>query len=150
MSSSSPPVRAEIRRQAITEICTRFGIELLYVFGSRAHQVQGWLEGEVDSLVGGTSDVDIGAKAPWHSPLNVREKVLLAIALEDRLDVGRVDLVCFEDADPFVAAEIIRGECLYAADPHHAAEYELYILRRAGDLVPLERERQALILGRKP
>jgi hypothetical protein len=27
-------------------------------------------------------------------------------------------------------------------------EYDLYILRRAGDLAPLERERKALILGK--
>ena len=46
-----------------------------------------------------------------------------------------------------MAVEVIRGERLYAADEHEADEYELYILRRAGDLLPLERERQALVLG---
>jgi hypothetical protein len=49
-------------------------------------------------------------------------------------------------ADPFLAVEIIRGERLYAEDHLQADEYDLYVLRRAGDLVPLERERQALIL----
>ena len=67
--------------------------------------------------------------------------------LEELLAVSRVDLVCLNEADPFVAAEIIRGERLFAADTHEADEYELYVLRRAGDLAPLERERMALVLG---
>jgi hypothetical protein len=49
--------------------------------------------------------------------------------------------------DPFLAAEIIRGERLFTKDEHEADEYELYVLRRAGDLAPLERERMALVLG---
>ena len=42
----------------------------------------------------------------------------------------------------------MRGERLYARDAYWADEYELYVLRRAGDLAPLERERMAMILGR--
>jgi hypothetical protein len=57
-----------------------------------------------------------------------------------------VDLVILSEADPFVAAEVIRGERLFADDTRLADEYELYILRRAGDLVSLERERMALVL----
>jgi hypothetical protein len=49
-------------------------------------------------------------------------------------------------ADPFLAAEIVRGERLYARDACEADEYDLYVLRRAGDLAPFERERMALIL----
>ena len=46
-----------------------------------------------------------------------------------------------------MAANIVRGERLYARDEHETDEYDLYVLRRAGDLIPLERERLALILG---
>jgi len=77
----------------------------------------------------------------------VQQKVRLAIALEDLFDVGRVDLVCLPEADPFLAANVVRGERLYARDEYEADEYDLYVLRRAGDLAPLERERMALILG---
>jgi hypothetical protein len=63
------------------------------------------------------------------------------------MDCRRVDLVVLQEADPFLAVEIIRGERLYVRDEYEADEYDLYILRRAGDLAPLERERQALILG---
>ena len=61
--------------------------------------------------------------------------------------ITRVDLTSLADTDPFLAANIVRGERLYAREAYEADEYELYILRRAGDLAPLERERMALILG---
>lgn len=61
--------------------------------------------------------------------------------------MGRVDLVCLPEADPFLAANVIRGERLYARDEYEADEYDLYVLRRAGDLIPLGRERMALVLG---
>jgi hypothetical protein len=35
---------------------------------------------------------------------------------------------------------------LFAHDPYQADEYDLYVLRRAGDLAQLERERMSLIL----
>jgi hypothetical protein len=65
------------------------------------------------------------------------------------MGAARVDLVDLATADPFLAANVIRGERLHAADGRAADEYELYVLRRAGDLAPLERERMALILGRR-
>jgi len=64
------------------------------------------------------------------------------------VDIGRIDLVVLPEADPFLAANIIRGERLFPHDANAADEYELYILRRAGDLAPLERERQSLIQGK--
>lgn len=75
-------------------------------------------------------------------------KVGLAVALEDLFNCARVDLVVLPEVDPFVAADVICGELLVTRDQYEADEYELYVLRRAGDLIPLERERQELILGK--
>jgi len=58
--------------------------------------------------------------------------------LEDILLVHRIDLVVLPKADPFLAANIIRGERLFSHDSHAADEYELSILRRAGDFAPLD------------
>jgi|Deesub1362A_J573_1020465.scaffolds.fasta_scaffold09968_2 predicted nucleotidyltransferase len=135
------------RKEALEQLCRRFQVVILYAFGSRAREVWEWLAGERSDLPSGPSDVDIGVKSAPGIRLSVHEKVQLALELEDLLGVNRVDLVCLEDADPFLAANIIRGERLYAQDEYLADEYDLYILRRAGDLVPLERERMALILG---
>ena len=78
---------------------------------------------------------------------SVQDRVRLSIELEDLLGVNRVDLVVLPEADPFLALDIIRGELLYCEDEDAQAEDELYVLRRAGDLAPLERERLALSLG---
>ncbi len=67
--------------------------------------------------------------------------------MEDLFEVDRVDLVILTEADPFLAANIIRGERLFCEDDYIADEFELYILRRAGDLAPLEKERLNLIFG---
>ncbi len=77
----------------------------------------------------------------------MRDKAMIAMRLEDLFSIARVDLVMLPDADPFLAAEIVRGERIYCRDTYVVDEYELYILRRAGDLAPLERDRISLILG---
>jgi len=94
--------------------------------------------------------VDVGVRPESGRLQQVMERVELAVALEDLLGCDRVDLVILPEADPFVAVEVIRGERLYAEDSYQADEYELYLLRRAGDLAPLERERMAMILGAEP
>ena len=86
-----------------------------------------WVEGQRDQLPEGPPDTDIGAKALPGKKWSVKEKVQLAGALEGLLGISRVDLVCLSEADPFVAAEIIRGERLFASDSHEADEYELYV-----------------------
>jgi len=92
------------------------------------------------------SDVDIGIKLSKYFDLD--SKVLLSDTLENLFSVQHVDLVVLPEADPCLAANVIRGERLYCSNDHEADEYELYILRRAGDLAPLERERMSLIENR--
>jgi predicted nucleotidyltransferase len=135
------------RAESLARLCKEFRVDILYVFGSRASEVKEWLVGDRLNLPPDLADVDVGVKTAREVRLSVRDKVRMAMALEDLLGVTRVDLVCFSDADPFLAANIVRGERLYARDTYEADEYDLYVLRRAGDLAPLERERMALILG---
>ncbi len=133
--------------QFLADLCRQYQIAILYVFGSQAKDVQGWIDGVTAVLPASTADVDIGVKLQHGKTVSIQDKVQLTLALEDFFDVPRVDLVIFTDADPFLAANIVRGERLYAHDNHQADEFDLYILRRAGDLAPLELERIALILG---
>ena len=135
----------EKKKELIKALCKNYGVDILYTFGSRSKEVADFLFGKEANLISGPSDVDIGVKMVSGRKLDVKEKVFLSISLEDLLGVGRVDLVVLSEADPFLAAEIIRGERLFAMDDTGADEFELYILRRAGDLIPLERERESLI-----
>jgi predicted nucleotidyltransferase len=140
-------VTHSIHEGALADICQDFELSILYAFGSRAREVLAWTQDDGLALERGPSDVDVGVKPRPGKTFTVEDKVRLALALEDLFGVGRVDLVCLPEADPFLAANVVRGERLYAQDAYTADEYDLYVLRRAGDLAPLERERIALILG---
>lgn len=138
----------ENRMNKLAEIAQVFDLEIIYAFGSHGEDALKWLKDEQSSLsILSPSDLDIGVKPTSKRKLSVKEKAQLSIALEDLLSVNRVDLVILSEADPFLAANIIRGERIYSKDTYLADEYDLYILRRAGDLIPLERERIALIMG---
>ena len=79
--------------------------------------------------------------------LSPHEIVDITIELEDLLGVRRVDVVLLPQAEPFLALDIIRGELLYAQNPLDQARYELFVLRRASDSLPLKKERIEMILG---
>ena len=132
----------------IVSFCSQHRIDVLYAFGSRGVEARELLEGARDALRESPSDLDIAALPADGVRLSVREKVEISSELEALFQVPRVDLVLFNEADPFLAANIIRGERLFCADVLAADEYELYVLRRAGDLAPLERERLSLLQAR--
>lgn len=131
----------------LSRLCQQFGLHSLYLFGSRAEAIYAWLLHPAGPLQPSSADVDVGIRLRPAVKLDVRDKVRLTQALESLFQEQRVDLVLLDEADPFLAANIIRGRRLYALDTYVADEYELYILRRAADLAPFERARQALILG---
>jgi len=128
-------------------ICDRYGIDALYVFGSRALEIASLIRSGQPSIGGALSDVDIGVLPKRGIVVDPRAKVRLMAELEDLLGVGRIDLVSLPEASPFLAVEIIRGELLYEADLDRTAVYELFVLRRAADLAPFERERVRGVLA---
>jgi len=131
--------------KSLNEICHRYGVAILYSFGSRAGEVAGLMEGRLSQLPESDSDLDIGIKFAEKIP-SVQQKIALASDLEYFFKCRRVDLVLLEEADPFLALEIVRGTRLFALDEREADEYDLSVLRRAGGLVPLEQERAALVM----
>ena len=137
-------------REALNAICRRHDIVGLYVFGSRGEEITARVRGDGVTEPRADSDLDVGVVPASEADFGVIARVRLAQALEALFDVPRVDLVVLPEADPFLAANVIRGERLYARDEYAADEYNLHILRRAGDLASLERERIALILGEAP
>lgn len=139
--------RASSRLEALSKLAEEFSLLDIYAFGSSAKDALAFIKGEKDFLeIPPSSDLDIGVR-PERGPLRAKRKVELAIALEDLFHVGRVDLVDLTEADPFLALEVIRGELLYTKNPDDQAEYELFVLRRAADLMPYKRERIRMVLG---
>jgi len=130
----------------LMEIAVRYGVEEVYAFGSRAKEVAAPVHGEGVSVSYPKSDVDIGVRIKPGLTAGASERAKLALEIEELLGVDRVDLVILQETDPFLAVEIIRGELLYAEDPDRQARYELYVLRRAGDLLGFKKERIRMIM----
>ncbi len=91
--------------------------------------------------------MDLGVLPEFNVRLTAKQKVELTLELEDLFQISRVDLVILPEAPPYLASNIVQGERLYARDEDLADEYDLYVLRRAGDLMPFHRQRLDLILG---
>ncbi|MBM3123687.1 MAG: nucleotidyltransferase domain-containing protein [Chloroflexi bacterium] len=132
------------RRQKMEHVCGKYQLKALYVFGSRSADMLHAVDNDLYQLVPSLSDLDVGVLS--NGPLTIEEKVDLTLELEDLFGLSCIDLVILQEADAFLAANIIRGERLYEKDPNLADEYELFVLRRAGDLAGLERQRMAMIL----
>jgi len=103
-----------------------------YLFGSLA-----------DGTAHASSDVDVGVLFSVKVPL--KELIRIEARLDDSIE-QTVDLVDVKRAGPFVALEIIRGDRFFCRDEIAADEFDLYVLRRAGDLEYFERERRAFYL----
>jgi predicted nucleotidyltransferase len=130
------PRRTAVERGSIERLVAACqdepGLLALYLFGSRAR-------GDASA----SSDIDLGALFDGPLPLD------RLVQLEARLaDAGgrRVDLVDLRTAGAFLALDVIRGDRLYCAEPYRCDEFELYVMRRAGDLEPFERKRRAALL----
>ena len=134
--------------QRLSRLAEKYKLSVIYAFGSRSKEALNFISGRNRILDFKGADLDIGVLPQTKGKLTVHQKVDLAADLEDLFEAHRVDLVSLPEADPFLAANIIRGERLYCREETEADEYELYVLRRAGDLAPLERERMALVLGK--
>lgn len=148
--ASPPPQNANFKdltpmttlKRELTRIAMRYRLSAIFAFGSRSADAAAIINRTRCSGEYSSSDIDVGVLPLEGVKMGPREKVRLTMDLEDLLRVKKVDLVVLPEADPFLAANVIRGERIYCED-----EYGLYILRRAGDLIPLEEERIRLIMG---
>jgi len=129
----------------IGQIAAKHGLQIIYAFGSRAKEAMEVVEGRMEKFSSTPSDLDIGVKP--ERPLTVEEKVEIAIFFEDFFHLPRVDVVILPEVPVSLAVEIVTGEILYARDSTYEAEYQLYIMRMAADLLPYERVKQKMILG---
>jgi len=132
-------------KEKIGEIAAKYGLQIIYAFGSRAKEAREVVEGRSEQLSASPSDLDIGVKP--QRPLTIEEKVEIAIFFEDHFHLDRVDVVVLPEAPVSLAVDIVLGEILYAEDSTYEAEYQLYIMRMAADLLPHERAKQKMILG---
>jgi predicted nucleotidyltransferase len=113
-------------------LASRADVRAAYLFGSQA-------TGDARP----DSDIDIGVL--YRSPQPLRTTVAVEAALAEATG-KHVNVVDVARAGAFLALDIVRGERIFTRDATDTDRFELYVLRRAGDLLPFERQRQALML----
>jgi len=126
------------RNIELGKFCQNHSIDNLYAFGSQAAEVYTRLHEPAIGLDASSCNVDVGVKPSRERRLSAHDLVKLAQDLEELFGLSRVKVVSLQDADPFPAANIIRGNRLYVRDEYLVDEC---------DLTPLEHERLALIFG---
>lgn len=131
-TAATGPTDAMIERELYSFAASDSRILALYLFGSRGRHE------ETEQ-----SDVDVGVL--FRKQESFRDLMLLEDALQRRLGLP-VDLIDAGRASAFLALDVIRGERLFCGDPDRCDEFELYVMRRAGDLAPFEKERRQLLL----
>lgn len=135
-------------QQQLAAVCRRFSVTSLYAFGSRSRDLAARCAGEEgDSPAQPSTDADIAVQPAAGALRGSRSRVVLAGELEALFQVSQVDLVILPEASTFLAADAIRGELLFCEDEDEQSREELYYLRRAGDLAPLQQERLRLLLA---
>ena len=133
-------------RKELKKIANQHKLIAIYAFGSRAFELAARVRGESSCCRHSGSDLDIGVQLAEHHMLSAKEKAQLTIDLEDFFQEKRVDLLVINEVEPFLALEIIRGELIFCNDLDAQAEYELFVLRRAGDLAYYEKQHRHQVL----
>ena len=147
MMGQPPDTDRSALDHALAGLCRSFALDAIYVFGSRAMEISHAARHGRPLDPHAASDIDVGVLPQPGTRVDAQARAKLTMALETLLSGAQVDLVVLPEAPPFLALDIVAGELLVAIEKDRVAEYELFVLRRAGDLAPFERERRRLLLG---
>jgi predicted nucleotidyltransferase len=128
----------------VARLCRSHGVLALYLFGSRADDGLRMLAGE--SVLGGGSDLDVGVVLD-QAAIDHRRLPGLQVALEELFAPLRVDLVPLPRVDAIFQFQAIDGHRVVTTDPHRADLFELEVMRRAAELLPLQRARERDVFG---
>lgn len=110
-------------------------MEAAYLFGSRLEDGLRALNGAEVSREG--SDVDVGVYFGGH--FAAERLAELQVALEAALAPLRVDLVPLDRGDALFQFRAIDGRRVFEADSSRADRFELAVMRRAAELLPIQR-----------
>lgn len=125
------------RRIQLERICRDLEILAVYVFGSRRDDGVGYLDGVEPER--SRSDLDVGVilRDPDFDPRRLTD---LQVALDDLFAPFRVDVVPLQRVDALFQFEAIDGHRVATSDPEEADRYELTVMRRAAELLPIEHQ----------
>lgn len=119
-------------------------VEAVYLFGSRADDGLRALAGA--SVAAAGSDLDIGLLFAAGT-VGPDRLALLQVALEDVFSPLRVDLVPLDRVDALFGFHAADGHRIYARDSGWVDRWELVVMRRAAELLPIERQLERDLFG---
>ena len=124
------------RQEILDRLCRDHGVLAVYLFGSRADDGLRLLKGEEVSREG--SDLDVGVV--FRDPaINFDRLAFLQVGFEDVFAPLRVDLVPLNRVDALFQFAAVDGHRVVAMDVDAADDYELRVMNRAADLLPIQR-----------
>jgi predicted nucleotidyltransferase len=129
---------------ALDDLCRQHRVLALYLFGSRADDGRRRLGGEPVTGIG--SDLDVGIVLESF-PVHHRRLAALQVALEEMFAPLRVDLVPLQRVDALLQFAAVDGHRVAATDTTRADLFELEVMRRAAELLPLQRQRERDVFG---
>lgn len=131
-------------RETLDQICAEFDLLAVYLFGSRRDEGLRLLAGEAVPREGSDLDVGVVFRDPRYDP---RRLSLLQVRFEDLFEPLRIDLVPLQRADAIFQFNAIDGHRVAAPDSYAADRYELVIMSRAEELLPIQREIDRMRFG---
>ncbi len=133
------------RKETLGRICRDFGLVAVYLFGSRQDDGLRLLNGEEVSREG--SDLDVGVVLAEQKDSCFHTLALLQGEMEDLFQPLQVDLVPLQRVDSIFQANAIDGHRIAAPDSTAADLYELLVMRKAAELLPIQRRIEEEVFG---
>jgi predicted nucleotidyltransferase len=125
------------RREILDQLCREHGLLVVYLFGSRADDGLRALRGEEVAREG--SDLDVGVVFR-NSAIGFNHLSSLQVGFEDLFAPLRIDLVPLNRVDALFQFAAIDGHRIMATDLDAADDYELRVMNRAAELLPIQRQ----------
>jgi predicted nucleotidyltransferase len=133
------------RRATLEQACRSHGVAAVYLFGSRGDEGLHVLAGGTADRAG--SDLDVGLFFDTAAP-DVNDLAELQVAMEDVFAPIRVDLVPLHRVDALFQFHAIDRHRVYTPeDAREVDRWELVVMRRAAELLPIQREVERDLYG---
>jgi len=130
----------------IEQLFASYDLRIVYAFGSKAEQLHAFILGIQSELDLSGSDIDLAVLPKDGKTFRLRSQIELGCEIEDLLGISGVDMVNLNQAPPALAAQAVMGIVLWTDDLDLESEYQLLVLRKYSDALPLDKERAELII----
>lgn len=120
-------------RTKFQEIAQKFGINLIYLFGSQAEIGERYIKGDlITPETFSDLDVAVSFKNPPQNSIRVYGDLYAEIS--EIFDPFHIDLVFIHEMNPIFQYEVIKGIRIYEEDERMTEDFEEIVMKEAADL----------------